>query len=69
MARYPGALLWMHGMDDDVAPIDNAKNLYAAHQGRFKRAHLLAGVGHNIRGGWGAQNWGDAILDFVARVD
>jgi hypothetical protein len=26
-------------------------------------------VGHNIRGGWGAQNWGDAILDFVARVD
>lgn len=69
MARYPGALLWMHGMDDDVALIDNAKNLYAAHQGRFKRAHLLAGVGHNIRGGWGAQNWGDAILDFVARVD
>jgi hypothetical protein len=26
-------------------------------------------VGHNVRGGWGAQAWGDAILDFVARVN
>jgi pimeloyl-ACP methyl ester carboxylesterase len=67
MARYPGALLWMHGLDDDVAPIDNAKYLYDAHQGRSKKAHLLAGVGHNVRGGWGAENWGAAILDFVTK--
>jgi esterase/lipase len=52
-------------LDDDVAPIDNAKYLYDAHQGRSKKAHLLAGVGHNVRGGWGAENWGAAILDFI----
>ena len=67
MSLYPGELQWFHGLDDDVALVENAKLVYEAHQGSYKEAHVIAEVGHGFRWDWGPELWGEAILNFMRR--
>ena len=70
ISQYEKSLLWMHGINDLIAPFENAKELYDAHQpdtinGEFKQAHILPLGGHYFRWDFGLEQWGDAILDFT----
>lgn len=67
MSQYGGELQWFHGLNDDVALVDNARLVYEAHQGSYKEAHIIAEVGHGFRSDWGHENWGAAILSFMRR--
>jgi len=65
MAAYEGELQWFHGLNDDVALVENARLVYEAHQGRYKEAFVIAEVGHGFRWDWGFENWGNAVLNFI----
>lgn len=70
ISKYKNSLLWMHGVNDQIALFENAKALYDAHNpdtinGEFKQAHILPLGGHWVRGDFGYENWGAAILDFA----
>jgi fermentation-respiration switch protein FrsA (DUF1100 family) len=65
MAAYEGELQWFHGLNDDVALVENARLVYEAHQGRYKEAFVIAEVGHGFRWDWGFENWGNAVLNFM----
>ena len=70
ISQYKKSLLWMHGVNDQIALFENAQEIYDAHQpdtmnGEFKQAHILPLGGHYFRWDFGYENWGEAILDFV----
>jgi len=65
MTNYNGYLLWMHGTDDAVAPIENARKVYEAHNGVYKASVLVEGAGHGLRWDMGFEAWGRPILVFI----
>jgi hypothetical protein len=70
ISQYKKSLLWMHGVNDEIALFENAQEIYDAHQpdtmnGEFKQAHILPLGGHYFRWDFGYENWGKAILDFI----
>ena len=70
ISQYKNSLLWMHGVNDQIALFENAQVLYDAHNpdtinGEFKQAHILPLGGHYFRWDFGYENWGAAILDFA----
>jgi fermentation-respiration switch protein FrsA (DUF1100 family) len=62
---YSGELQWFHGLNDDVALVENARLVYEAHQGSYKESFVIAEVGHGFRWDWGFENWGNAVLNFM----
>ncbi|MFK7893229.1 MAG: alpha/beta hydrolase [Granulosicoccus sp.] len=46
MQTYDGPLLWLHGTDDSVIPIEQGQTLYDSYSGE-KRSLILQGGGHN----------------------
>lgn len=65
IANYKGYLLWMHGTDDAVAPIENARKVYDAHNGVYKASVIVEGAGHGLRWDMGFDEWGSPILTFI----
>lgn len=63
---YNGALLWMHGKEDDYIAIENGELIYGNHNGAGKTAHRVDGAGHgNVPNEMGVQNYLDALLEFI----
>ena len=65
MANYPGDLLWMHGTEDGVAPIDNAKAAMAEHQGNYYVEAVYEGAGHGLRWDIGSEEWSRVLHEFM----
>lgn len=65
MARYDGQVLWMHGTEDNVAPIENARKVYDAHNGEYKAAVIVEGAGHGLRWDMGFDEWEKPIFSFI----
>lgn len=65
MSAYGGELMWFHGTDDQIAPPAAALEVYKAHNGSYKEAHLIPEVGHGFRWGWGKARWGEAVESFM----
>jgi pimeloyl-ACP methyl ester carboxylesterase len=62
---YPGALLWIHGTADAVAPLENAELVYGQHRGSFKRKHIEEGAGHLVFLDMGFERWSQVVQDFI----
>lgn len=65
VANYSGDLLWMHGTEDRTAPINNARQIYQAHNGNYKDSVVIENAPHGLREYMGAKEWGKAIGDFL----
>jgi len=58
-------VLIVHGMDDDVVPLDHAKALASAAQGGDREVHWIPGAGHDLSDDPSA---GGRVADFFART-
>jgi len=65
IANYEGYLLWMHGTEDKVAPLENAEKVYEAHRGAYKAKVIVEGAGHGLRWDMGFEEWGKPIYAFI----
>lgn len=65
MADYPGALLWMHGTKDDVAPIVNARAAMSEHQGGYYVEAVYEGAGHGLRWDISSEEWIRVLHEFM----
>lgn len=65
MSSYTGALLWMHGTEDKTAPVENARLVFDAHNGVFKKAVVIEGAPHGLREFMGIEQWGQEIENFI----
>jgi pimeloyl-ACP methyl ester carboxylesterase len=65
MKKYPNQLFWMHGTEDKTAPVENARQVYDAHTGSYKRAVVVEGAPHGLRDYMGIEEWGHEVLDFI----
>lgn len=67
IARYGGALLWIHARDDPVVPFAHGERLFDAHSGAFKVALNPETGGHDPLKGLGEDAYLAAIEAFLAR--
>lgn len=65
MEDYTGELLWMHGTEDLVAPIETAEAVMQKHNGTYYQEAIYAGAGHGLRWDIGDEEWSKIVLDFV----
>jgi pimeloyl-ACP methyl ester carboxylesterase len=62
---YPGELLWMHGTEDDVAPVETAEAAMQKHRGTYYQEAVYEGAGHGLRWDIGDDEWSKVVLDFI----
>jgi pimeloyl-ACP methyl ester carboxylesterase len=67
MEDYVGELLWMHGTEDDVAPVETAEAAMQKHQGSYYQEAVYDGAGHGLRWDIGDEEWSNVVLDFIRR--
>ena len=65
LENYTGELLWMHGTEDETAPIENARACVDACAGSYIVKKEYDGIGHDLRWGIGRTEWDGQILDFI----
>lgn len=65
MEDYTGELLWMHGTEDAVAPIETAEAAMQKHQGAYYQEAVYEGAGHGLRWDIGDEEWSRVVLDFM----
>ena len=65
MEDYTGELLWMHGTEDAVAPIETAEAAMQKHQGAYYKEAVYDGAGHGLRWDIGDEEWSKVVLDFM----
>lgn len=65
MEDYTGELLWMHGTEDAVAPIETAEAAMQKHQGTYYQEAVYDGAGHGLRWDIGDEEWSRVVLDFI----
>ena len=67
LQNHNGPFLWMHGTQDETAPIGNARVLFNEHPGMVKDSVIVEGAGHGLRWDMGPDKWGEAILQFILK--
>jgi pimeloyl-ACP methyl ester carboxylesterase len=65
MEDYAGELLWMHGKEDAVSPIETAEAAMQKHQGTYYQEAVYEGAGHGLRWDIGDEEWSKVVLDFI----
>ena len=65
MEAYRGELLWMHGTEDAVAPIETAEAAMQKHNGSYYQEAVYDGAGHGLRWDIGDEEWSKVVLDFI----
>jgi pimeloyl-ACP methyl ester carboxylesterase len=65
MEDYTGELLWMHGTEDAVAPIETAEAAMQKYQGAYYQEAVYEGAGHGLRWDIGDDEWSKVVLDFI----